>query len=365
MALATLVGCQAVDVHPDDRAPRQRIQTMWRIQLTDLEPVTYYPKETATPAYGAGGRVVIAGTRAGTVVCANAKTGRELWRFDTKGKIRGGVTTTKDAVYFGGTDGQLYRLDLRSGAEDWDKPYRTKGAISSAPVVAGGKVIFQNGENRTYAIDTETGGYVWDHGRPSPDFLTIKGEGGVTVDGDRVYSGYDDGFLVASRLEDGATMWSKNLSGDQRQFVDVDTRPAVDNESVYVSSFATGLYAVGKKHGNIKWLYRSRGIKTPAMDSKALYVVNGARHIEAIDKKTGKRMWTSRFDYGDELGDPVLRGQLLWVPTGSGLLMMDAERASVLARISPDHGQSGAVSTRGGWVHMVTNSGALVGARIL
>lgn len=361
---APLMGCRAIDIHFDDRQPVQTVQTVWEVELDPIEPFAYNPRQTAVPAYGARGRVVVAGSDAGEIVAANARTGQVLWRFDARGKVRGGLAVVGNAVYTGSTDGKLYRLDLRSGAEDWEKPYSTQGAITASPAVAGDRVVFQNNRNRTYAVDAKTGAYVWDQGRPRPEFLTIKGDGGPTISGDKVYAGYDDGFVAAIRLADGATVWSRDLSGEERQFVDVDTRPVVYRDLVFAGSFATGLYALSARHGNIKWFHRGRGIRTPAMGERYLFAAMGSGRIDALDPHTGKAMWSVRLDYG-ELSAPTVQGDYLWAPTGDGLVLIDGERASVLARISPDHGQTASVVSNGSWVHMVTNSGALVGARLL
>ncbi len=359
-----LLGCRAIDVHYDDRDPAPRIQTVWQVQLDEIEPVAYYPKQTSSPAYGANGRIVVAGSNRGEVVAADAQSGRVRWRFATKGKVRGTPVIDGKAVFVGATDGKLYRLDLGSGAEDWDAPYGTQGAITSKPALGGGKVVFQNNQNRTYAVDAKTGVYAWDQGRPRPEFLTIQGDGGPVISGGSVFAGYEDGYLVAMRLDDGATIWSKSLAADQRQFIDVDTRPVVHGDTVFAASFAVGLYAVGAKHGNVRWLHRARGVQTPAMGDRYLFATTGAGRVLALDPKTGKVQWSARLDYG-ELSGPTIVGDNLFVPTGNGVVLFDAARASAVARISPDYGQTGAVVTTGGWLHMVTNGGTLVGARLL
>lgn len=357
-------GCRAVDVHPDDRAPTQVIQTRWQVTLNAPPLLAYFPKETASPAYGRRGRVVVAGSDAGELVAADARSGRVLWRFQTPGKIRGAPTIVGRRVYVGSTDGSLHAVDLAAGTETWEAAYKTDGAITSPPAVGGGLVVFQNNDNRTYAVDAKTGEYRWDQGRPRPDFFTIKGEGGPTIAGSVVYAGYEDGHLSAMRLEDGASLWSKNLAADETQFIDVDTRPVVNGDVVYAGCFNVGLYALGRTHGDVKWLHRARGALTPALGDRYLFVTDGSRRITALDPATGQKQWRTRVGYG-ELAPPVVKGERLFVSTGDGLLWLDVESGAALARISPDNGQSGPPVSSGSWLHFVTNSGALVGARLL
>ena len=364
LALLMSAGCRSVDVHPDDRLPSLIIQTRWQIQLTEQPVLAYFPKETAAPVHAKSGRVVIAGSEAGHLVAADSRSGKELWRFKTHGKIRGAATVSGKDVYFGATDGKLYRVAVDTGELSWKAPYETQGAITSAPAIGSGLVVFQNNQNRTYAVDWKTGEYKWDTGRSRPEFLTIKGEGGATIKDGFVYAGYEDGFLTAVRAKDGATLWSKNLSGSESQFVDVDTRPVVLDDTVFAASFNVGLYAVGRKHGNIRWLHKARGIVTPALSERSLILTTGLREIIALNPATGVVQWTTKIGYG-ELGEPLVRGERLWVPTGDGLVMMDAARGKIMARISPDDGLNARVAANGSWLHMLTNNGALVGARLL
>lgn len=363
LTLTAIGGCRSVEVHPFDYRQPQLIDTRWLIQLNDPEMIAYFPKESAVPAYANRGRVVMAGSDRGEVVAADARSGRVRWRFKTDGKVRGGITVRGTAAYLGAMDGNMYRLDARTGLLDWEKPYATRGAITAAPDVAGDLIVFQNNENRTYALDARTGAYRWDQGRPSPDFLTVKGEGGAVIAGDTVYAGYEDGFLVAMRTSDGATRWSKNLGGSERRFVDVDTRPIVDGDLVYAGSFAVGLYAVEREHGTIRWLHRGRGIQSPALGERFLYVTDGQRTVQALDPVTGDVSWKVDIARG-ELSAPVHNLGRVFVPTGDGMILIDALSGHVRARISPDDGQSAMVASRGSWVHFVTNSGAFVGARL-
>ena len=363
-AVAALVGCRPIDIHPDDRVPAHVIQTQWRLLLHRQPPLAYFPKETATPAYGHSGKVVVAGSEAGDVVAADSRSGRVLWRHRTEGKIRGSAAIRGGRVYVGSTDGRLYALDLRTGKPLWEKPYRTNGAISSQPAVGGGLVLFQNNENRVYAIDAKTGEYKWDQGRPRPDFFTIKGEGGPAVADKTAYAGFEDGTLVAIGLSDGASIWSKNLAASETQFVDIDTRPVVEDDVLYVGCFNVGVYAVGREHGDIRWLHRVRGAQTPALGEGLLYVATGSRHLEALDTASGDVRWRVRLHYG-ELSAPTVAGERLFVSTGSGILWMDAQTGTIRARISPDEGQAAQAASSRGLLHFVTNSGDFVGARLI
>ena len=123
------------------------------------------------------------------VFALDARTGRELWRWDAKAdRIRGyraccdvvnrGVALYKDKVYVGVIDGRLVALDAATGALRWevqttpvDEPY----TITGAPRVVDGKVIIGNGgaelgvRGFVSAYDAGTGKLAW-------RFYTVPGD---------------------------------------------------------------------------------------------------------------------------------------------------------------------------------------------
>ena len=123
------------------------------------------------------------------VFALDARTGRELWRWDPqvpreKGRhaccdvVNRGVAVYEGRVYSGTLDGRLVALDAGTGAVVWEtltvdpaKPY----TITGAPRVVKGKVIIGNGgaeygvRGYVTAYDADTGEQVW-------RFYTVPGD---------------------------------------------------------------------------------------------------------------------------------------------------------------------------------------------
>ena len=115
------------------------------------------------------------------VTAYDARTGRELWRYDPQVPLRFGRMACCDIVtrglgfgpgriYVGALDGRLIALDSKTGEEVWSvqttdrsKPY----TITGAPRVFDGKVLIGNGgaelgvRGYVTAYDAATGGQLW------------------------------------------------------------------------------------------------------------------------------------------------------------------------------------------------------------
>jgi|GEM_PF-1135031 outer membrane protein assembly factor BamB len=341
-----------------------RIQPRWQLVLSKPSALAYRPEEHTQPAYNQSGEIVVAGSSAGVVVAADARSGKRLWIHEVPEGVSDGLLIQGNDVYVAGVSGAVFKLDVRTGSSLWEQPYVTPGSITSAPVFAKNRLVVQTNENRTYVIDAQNGSYLWDKGRPRAEGLSISGEGGAAVAGDVVYAGYDDGVLMAMNLMDGSTLWSRSLSGDALQFVDVDTRPVVVGDTVYAGSFSVGFFAVGRKHGNIRWAHRTEGVQSATARDGRVYVSLRSHEVRALDASTGDVLWRTRVGRLSP-SRPVVSSNGLWVATGDGVLWLDPNDGNIRARISPDDGQTAPIAVRDGWIHMVTNFGAFVGARLL
>ncbi|MFQ5648096.1 MAG: PQQ-binding-like beta-propeller repeat protein, partial [Candidatus Aenigmatarchaeota archaeon] len=106
------------------------------------------------------GGVVYFGACDHNFYAVDAKTGRLVWKFETKGPVCVGrwPAVSSDTIFFGSYDHNLYALDLLTGREKWRFTARDK--IASSPVVHGGVVYFGCRDGNLYAVSLE-GKEVW------------------------------------------------------------------------------------------------------------------------------------------------------------------------------------------------------------
>jgi len=130
------------------------------------------------------------------VFALDARTGRELWRFDPRvsgaadvptccGVPNRGAAVYHGKVYVGTLDGRLIALDAGTGKLIWSvitAPANHRYTITGAPRVARGKVFIGNAgadfgaRGFVSAYDSETGRLIW-------RFYTVPGDPGAKPDG--------------------------------------------------------------------------------------------------------------------------------------------------------------------------------------
>jgi alcohol dehydrogenase (cytochrome c)/quinohemoprotein ethanol dehydrogenase len=144
-------------------------------------------QQTGTPLYIDG--VLYVSTAWSKVYAFEAKTGKQLWKFDPRvpgewavkvccGLVNRGIAAWNGKIYVGTLDGRLVAIDAKTGKPVWDESVIDKSqrySITVAPRVVKGKVLYgpSGGEFgvRGYiaAVDAETGKEVW-------RFYTVPGD---------------------------------------------------------------------------------------------------------------------------------------------------------------------------------------------
>ena len=209
------------------------------------------------------------------VYALDAKTGRELWRYDPQvprawgryaccDAVNRGVAAWGDALFVGTLDGRLVSLDARTGRKRWEvntidrsKPY----TITGAPRVVKGKVLIGNGGGeygvRGYfsAYDARTGKLAW-------RFYTVPGN---------PKDGFEHPELAAAAKTWSGEWWLGGGGGTAWDSMAYD--PALDtlyvgtgNGSPWARSirspgggdnlFLSSILALDPDDGRLKWHYQ-------------------------------------------------------------------------------------------------------------
>jgi len=82
-----------------------------------------------------------------------------LWSFDVGAAITSSPVISGGRVYFGADDYKLHALDFANGAELW--AFETEDMIEAPPLVLGGSVYVGSSDFFLYAVDAESGELRW------------------------------------------------------------------------------------------------------------------------------------------------------------------------------------------------------------
>lgn len=336
-------------------APVDVLQVRWRRHLTEEPLIEYKPQEFASAT--SDGQRVFVGSSAKVLWAFAARDGSILWNRPLGGAIAGRPTyvAATGLLYVGCDDGQLYAIEADSGKQRW--AYETHAPIASQPVVSNGVVYFTTGENRIYAVDARTGKWRWQYDRESPDSFTIRGYPSPLVLQDRVYVGFSDGYLACLQAATGDVIWARALSGEATRFMDVDSTPLYYRGTLYVSSYATGVFALDPKDGSTRWRYDVEGATSVRARGARLYFTAAKAGLHALDLE-GHLLWRQALAKGGELSPPTILGPYVLVDSAAaGTYVADAASGRLYQFFKPGHGVTAEATTDGRQVYVLSNGG--------
>jgi outer membrane protein assembly factor BamB len=316
-------------------------------------------------------------------VALDAATGDELWHTalpnqPTLGQL-GSPAVTDDAVYVGGDNSMLVRLDRQSGTPVWSVQVDDDGGakrIYASPVIIDDMVI--------------VGVASWQNINPFPDGRSFRGS------------------LVARRLDTGAPVWRVVFT--ETTGVGIVSSPAVDSARHLLflgtgqnytgdSPYADSLVAIDYIEGKIVWhnqflsgdiysLERPDGPDMDVLASPVLYTVDGVDMVAAANKggvfraceRDGKQRWSIELTKGGHtggvMGSSAYAGGTHYVcssefatdmgggtgqngPTVSQLFAVDAANGSVRWKQTLEGNCFAAVSYANNVVYLPTGRGEL------
>jgi len=199
----------------------------------------------------------------GLLVAFDAHTGRVRWS-KSIGQSESSPLFSHGSVYFGSTNGYVYAYAARTGRELWS--YNTGGPVKGSPALVGGRLFIGSYDTGNFvALNPSTGARIW----------TSPGHGnfyaGPSVAGGRVYVGSIDGNVYAFSAATGAQLWKFPTGG----YVYAST--AVWRGIVLVGSYDQHFYAINGATGTERWSFPAGGAI-----SGAASVINGVVYFSTL-----------------------------------------------------------------------------------
>ncbi len=204
-----------------------------------LPPVSY---DHAYAFAVAGGQLFYASSTEGAVVCLDADSGAERWRFYANAAVRLAPTLSEGRVYFGADDGVVYCLDAGDdlpGLQDGSFGTVTRGALDGAGEWTH---MYADAQQTSNSRDTRVGTEFvtqW-FGPPGPERFQDRHHipaAPVYKDGRLFVLGRN--YLTVVDAYNGAYLWTREVPDSSRLIASHDANPmCVDERHVYVASGA-------------------------------------------------------------------------------------------------------------------------------
>jgi outer membrane protein assembly factor BamB len=259
-------------------------------------------------------------------------TREPAWTFDAGAPLWPGTSFVEGTVYAGGDDGRMHAVDAATGRPRW--MFAAGGAIRSRAVAAAGTLYFQADDGIVYALDAVTGRERWrvrvgdkpvvrlPPGDPKSRFDRFAAD--VTIVGDRLYVGGNDGRLLCLEAAGGRTLW-QFASGDS-----VLAAPAVEGGRVYFGSYDGRVYALDAATGRALWSQDTHKpvVSTPAVFGDRVIVGSRSYDLLGLDAATGAVAWKRYIWFSWVESSAVVRDGVAYVGSSEAAALYAFDAAS-------------------------------------
>ena len=260
--------------------------------------------------------------------------GNIQWVFPVIGGVEGGIRHLGERLFFGGSDGYFYCLEVSTGRVLWK--YSTGVENLGTPYVFQDTVYFINSKDALLALKATTGELKWVYTHSTINKqtrLTVRGVSQPVVDSKRVYAGFSDGSFVAIDRMSGKKLWQKSLAKESDSFKDVDVHPIISGRIVYVGSYSGGLFAFNKVTGRLMWKHAEGVYANPTVDEKVVYYSTTNQKIIALNRFSGRVKWSKPLK--SFATQPLLyKGTLIFGLSDKGLYVLDKSNGKRMTEVN-------------------------------
>ncbi len=365
-ALLALSACDSKKTKVDKPAeltdlknPTVRIQKLWGASVGGGGKKLRLGLGLAT----AGNKLFAAG-RDGDVAAFDLKSGKQLWRVETKLELAGGTGVGADLVAVGSADGQVVALAMDTGAQRWRAD--VKGEILSAPAVAEHEVIVRTVDGKLRALALADGKEIWSAEQQIPR-LTLRGAAAPVVARDLAISGFDNGRVLAVSLADGATVWDSPVSPphgrtELERLNDIDAAVKVMGDEVFVAGFQGRAAMLALDSGQIWWTRDVSSYRGVDVDNEQMYVSTSQGELLAITRRSGQPVWNNDVLKLRSLSAPAVAGEYVVVADLEGYVhYFDRATGALAGRIKTGGDRvTNAPVAIGDLIYLITDQGDIV-----
>lgn len=282
---------------------------------------------------------VIQGNAVDGLVVFNRKSGSEIWRLNVENGVEGGVELSGDSLYFGGGDGMLRSVKLKTGQLNWSVPMRAE--MLSPPTLENSFLFAQTGADVVYGLEAASGKLLWTYNRQVTGNLSVRATTRPVVVGDLLLAGFSDGYVVALRKRDGVVQWERKI-GRGNRFRDVDSTATVNGNRAYFASYDGQLVSLKVESGEVIWQsdlggYLPVTVGTGSQIDRLYFSTADGRVVE-LDESTGKETRSLKIARGIATQPVIAKNLLIFGESDGAIRVVDVQTFKPLAQYQTGDG---------------------------
>ncbi len=302
-----LTGCAGVNLNPlewfnsdeEVNPPKElvdisaeiRLDRLWSVDVGNGQGDNY---TEITPAIA--GRVIFAASENGTVLAVNLDSGDVLWRNRLDERlITGGVGAGGGLVIVGSRDAEVIALDQSTGETVWIGQVTSE--VVAQPIANEDIVVVQTVDDKVTALDNVSGEQRWIYESTQPP-LTLRGTSRpVFTPADTVVAGFSNGTLVSVSADEGVWRWEERVAVPEGRYdidrvIDIDGDLVLDGNRIFASSYQGNLIALDVATGRIVWgLQDASSYHGITQGFGNLYYCSDESHVVAVRDESEDIVW--------------------------------------------------------------------------
>ena len=242
------------------------------------------------------GSTVYAASENGVVVAVDLESGDVLWRNRLEDiNLTGGVGAGGGLVVVGSRDAEVIALGQDDGEIEWIATVTSE--VVAAPITNGDIVVVQTVDDKVAALEQTNGERRWIYESTQPA-LTLRGTSRPVITPlDTAVAGFSNGTLVSVAAADGVWRWEERVAVPDGRYdidrvIDVDGDLLLDGNRILASSYQGNLMALDVISGRIVWgLEGASSYHGLTQGFGNLYYCNDEGHVVAVRDNSEDIVW--------------------------------------------------------------------------
>ena len=361
-ALVVLAACSGNDrAHkPAELAPitnKFDLAPTWSVNVGSSEPFNFHPV--------IAGDAIYTSSKNGNLYKIDLQTGATKWKVSVPEDLSVGPGSDGQTTVVVSTKGTVYAYD-QAGAPIWNLNLGSE--VLTEPVVASGVVVIRTLDSRFIGLDALTGARRWNYQRQQSTLSLRVGYGMLPINNEVIVTGFTGGRFGMLAIANGGLIWETPVSfpkgfSEIERLNDVTARPSIDGEALCAVSYQGRIGCGLARTGALMWFKEFSSYTGTAQSTEMVFAANEKSQVSAFATKDGSLIWESTKLMYRNVGEPLAIGRAVFMGDSEGFVhAISQSNGEILARIRHDSSPISAAPIAAGGIILIQSQGGKLAA---